>query len=214
MNTSRENLLPGKVTRLWRELQELTTKPTEGIEYRPQEDDVVGEVFADILGPVATPYEGGRFRLKLVLAKDHPRSPPRGFFLTKIFHPNVSSHGDICVNTLKKEWSPDVTIGHILQVVRCLLINPFPESALNDEASKLSMENYDEYFKRAAIWTKIHALDTKKADSEDGGVTSKSDSFSPQAKDEGDGKQTVGHKRASPAQTAASSAKRKLLKRL
>ena len=29
-----------------------------------------------------------------------------GYFLTKIFHPNVSEKGEICVNTLKKDWDP------------------------------------------------------------------------------------------------------------
>ena len=43
------------------------------------------------------------------------------------------------------------------QVVRCLLINPFPESALNDEAGKLFMEDYDEYFKKARMYTEVHA---------------------------------------------------------
>jgi len=39
-----------------------------------------------------------------------------GFFLTKIFHPNVASNGEICVNTLKKDWKPDLGVKHILLV--------------------------------------------------------------------------------------------------
>ena len=63
-----------------------------------------------------TPYYGGSFRLKLVLSEDFPASPPRGFFLTRIYHPNVASNGDICVNTLKRDWNADVTLSHVLQV--------------------------------------------------------------------------------------------------
>ena len=74
--------------------------------------------------------------MKLVLSQDFPNSPPRGFFLTKIYHPNVGPTGDICVNTLKKDWTATVTLSHVLQVIRCLLIVPFPESSLNDEAGK------------------------------------------------------------------------------
>ena len=74
-----------------------------------------------------------------------------GFFLTRIFHPNISKTGEICVNTLKKDWKPELGIGHVLQVVRCLLINPFPESALNEEAGKLFMEDYDEYSKKVRV---------------------------------------------------------------
>ena len=66
--------------------------------------------------PAGTPYEGGVFRMKLVLSRDFPASPPQGFFLTKIFHPNVAKNGAICVNTLKKDWKPDHGIKHILLV--------------------------------------------------------------------------------------------------
>lgn len=31
------------------------------------------------------------------------------------------------------------------QVIRCLLIEPFPESALNEQAGKMLLENYEEY---------------------------------------------------------------------
>ena len=72
-----------------------------------------------------TPYEGGIFKMKLVLGKDFPQSPPRGFFLTKIFHPNVSKNGEICVNTLKKDWKPDLGLKHILIVSTLLsLLRP------------------------------------------------------------------------------------------
>ena len=70
----------------------------------------------------------------------------RGFFLTKIYHPNVDmSTGAICVNTLKKDWNSSVPMSHVLGVIRCLLIVPYPESSLNDEAGKLFMDSYDEY---------------------------------------------------------------------
>jgi len=96
--------------------------------------------------------------MKLVLSEDYPNTAPRGFFLTKIFHPNVAPNGDICVNTLKKDWTAETTIKHVLQVIRCLLIVPFPESSLNDEAGKLFMDSYDEFARRARIMTEVHAL--------------------------------------------------------
>jgi ubiquitin-protein ligase len=65
---------------------------------------------------VSTPYEAGRFRVKLVLSNDYPNSPPRAFFLTPVYHPNVGPSMDICVNTLKKDWTPSVTMSHIFQV--------------------------------------------------------------------------------------------------
>ena len=103
-------------------------------------------------GPTGTPYEGKYFLLKLVFSQEFPASPPRGFFLTKLYHPNIDpASGAICVNTLKKDWTAETTISHVLAVIRCLMIVPFPESSLNDEAGKLFMESYDEYAKRASL---------------------------------------------------------------
>ena len=92
-----------------------------------------------------------------MFSQEFPAAPPRGFFLTKIYHPNVDlSTGAICVNTLKKDWTSETTICHVLAVIRCLLIVPFPESSLNDEAGKLFMESYDEYAKRARLLADVH----------------------------------------------------------
>lgn len=54
--------------------------------------------------------------MKLVLSKSFPAEPPKGFFVTKIFHPNVASNGEICVNALKKDWNPKLGIKHVLLV--------------------------------------------------------------------------------------------------
>ena len=127
-------------------------------------DDSLTSLHAELDGPIGTPFEGGRFRIRLSLPADYPQCPPKGFFLTKVFHPNVSSLGEICVNTLKKDWKATHGLRHVLLVIHCLLIQPNPESALNEEAGKLLMEAYEEYEKRARLMTKIHAtVKTKEA---------------------------------------------------
>ena len=45
----------------------------------------------------------------------------------------------------------------ILQTIKCLLIYPNPESALNEEAGRLLLEQYDEYSRHARMMTEIHA---------------------------------------------------------
>lgn len=36
--------------------------------------------------------------------------------MTRIFHPNVSKAGEICVDTLKKGWDKKYGVGHVLVV--------------------------------------------------------------------------------------------------
>ncbi|KAF7492732.1 Ubiquitin-conjugating enzyme E2 S, partial [Sarcoptes scabiei] len=151
-----ENLTPSVIRRISKEIADLVTNPPEGIKVLANEEDFT-DIQAIIEGPAGTPYHQGSFRIKLVLGKTFPTSPPKGFFLTKIFHPNVSRNGEICVNTLKKDWNENLGIKHILLIIKCLLIVPNPESALNEDAAKLLLENYDEYFKRAKMITEIHA---------------------------------------------------------
>ena len=45
-----------------------------------------------------------------------------------------------------------------MQTIKCLLIVPNPESALNEEAGKLLLENYNEYAKHAKLMASIHAM--------------------------------------------------------
>ncbi|XXG41174.1 hypothetical protein AAC387_Pa01g1697 [Persea americana] len=155
-----ENLPPNVVKQLAKELKNLDETPPDGIKVCINDDDF-STIFADIEGPAGTPYENGVFRMKLLLSHDFPQSPPKGYFLTKIFHPNIATNGEICVNTLKKDWNPSLGLRHVLLVVRCLLIEPFPESALNEQAGKMLLENYEEYARHARLYTGIHALKPK-----------------------------------------------------
>ncbi|KAJ2113932.1 ubiquitin-conjugating enzyme E2 S [Coemansia sp. RSA 922] len=144
------------VRRLVSELGKLQSTPPEGIAVTMNEDSLT-EINALLEGPQGTPYEGGKFHIRLTIDEGYPSTPPKGVFVTKIFHPNVSEHGEICVNTLKKDWQKHYGIEHVLVTVKCLLIYPNPESALNEEAGKLLLERYDDYATRARIMTGVHA---------------------------------------------------------
>lgn len=148
---------PQAVRKLAKELQELQESPCEGIKVIVNEQNLA-DVQADIEGPSGTPYVDGVFRMKLSLGADYPGSPPKGFFVTKIFHPNIHPKtGEICVSVLKKDWTAELGLKHVLMVIRCLLIQPFPDSALNEEAGKLLFEDYEAYAKHARLMTDIHA---------------------------------------------------------
>lgn len=133
MSNNVENLSPQIIRGVVKEMQDLVSNPPEGIKVQINDEDVT-DIQAYIDGPagnwlisevrlffyciafVGTPYMGGIFRVKLTLGKGFPVEPPKAYFLTKIFHPNVAPNGEICVNTLKKDWKSDLGIKHILLV--------------------------------------------------------------------------------------------------
>ena len=152
---------------LWRQQQELLKKSPDCVTPIINNEDPI-DIQADITGPQGTPYEDGIFRVKLFIPSEFPQLAPKGYFLTKIFHPNVSEKGEICVNTLKRDWNPKQwSLYNLFEVIKCLLIVPFPQSSLNEEAGKMFMDNYDEYFRVAKMLTEIHAKrkETKKEES-------------------------------------------------
>lgn len=99
--------------RLRKELQNLERAKAQGdaddsdVYLRPTSSASILRWSALIRGPPDTAYEGGIFRVSIVCTPDYPLAPPSISFQTKIFHPNVHFRtGDVCLDILKKEWSP------------------------------------------------------------------------------------------------------------
>lgn len=86
-------------------------------------------------GPSGTCFEGGAFKAELLLPDDYPLSPPKVVFDTKIYHPNIDNLGRICLDILKKNWSPALQIKSVLLSIQSLLSEPNPDDPLNNEAA-------------------------------------------------------------------------------
>ena len=159
MNTFNQLYISPHIRKLlYKQQLELIKNPPDCVIYHLNETDPL-DIQADIIGPNSTPYENGIFRVKLVIPNNFPLSASKGYFLTKIYHPNISEKGEICVNTLKKDWNPaQWSLYNVFEVIKCLLIVPFPQSALNEDAGKIFMEDYAEYYKIAKIYTNIYAI--------------------------------------------------------
>ena len=89
-------------------------------------------------GPDDTPYQGGIFQLDIRCGTDYPLAPPTIEFVTKIFHPNVHfKTGEICLDILKKEWSPAWGIQASCRAILALLSDPDASSPLNCDAGNM-----------------------------------------------------------------------------
>jgi ubiquitin-conjugating enzyme E2 D/E len=112
---------------------------------------------AVIMGPSDSPYAGGVFKLEIHFGSDYPFKPPKVFFLTKIFHPNINTAGAICLDILKDQWSPALTINKVLLSICSLLTDPNPKDPLMPDIANLYMNNRAVYEMTARAWTERYA---------------------------------------------------------
>ena len=143
--------------RLRQEIKELKSSDIVEISAGPINIDNIYKWSATILGPEGSPYEGGVFLLKIYFPNEYPFKPPKVEFQTKIYHPNINKDGSICLDILKNEWSPALTVSKILLSISSLLTDPNPADPLVPEIANLYKKNKKLYNKKAALWTKKYA---------------------------------------------------------
>ncbi|KAJ9676546.1 hypothetical protein PVL29_021855 [Vitis rotundifolia] len=145
--------------RVQKELQECNKNmDVSGINVKPKGDSLT-HLIGTIPGPVGTPYEGGIFQIDIVLPDGYPFEPPRMQFATKVWHPNISSQsGAICLDILKDQWSPALTLKTALLSVQALLSAPQPDDPQDAVVAQQYLKDYQTYVGTARHWTENFAM--------------------------------------------------------
>jgi len=110
-----------------------------------------------ILGPPDSPYQGGAFKVVIQFPVDYPFKPPVVRFKTRIYHPNINATGLICLDILKGNWSPVLTIGKTLLSISSLLTDPNPDDPFVPDIAKQYKTNRAAYEAEARRWTELYA---------------------------------------------------------
>lgn len=142
--------------RIQNELKEIQKDPPSTCSAGPEGDSIYkwkGVIF----GPADSPYEGGVFTLSIEFPEDYPFRPPHVLFLTKVYHPNISASGSICLDILKDKWSPALSISKVLLSIESLLTDPNPNDPLVPDIANLFIKDRHAYEERARFWTEAHA---------------------------------------------------------
>src|SRR6056300_69658 len=146
------------IKRLKRELKELELTPPENCSAGLINPNDLYNWHATILGPQGSPYEGGVFKLNIKLEPDYPFKSPTIKFLTKIYHCNISSYGAICLDILRYNWSPALTISKALLSICSLMDDPNPNDPLVPDIAELLKTNKEKHDANAREWTIRYAM--------------------------------------------------------
>jgi ubiquitin-protein ligase len=141
------------------------------------------DIFADATEQSDSPYSGGVFFLAIHFPTDYPFKPPKVNFTTRIYHPNINSNGSICLDILRDQWSPALTISKGMSLgsipLRCyspgsclltmyspsvllsicsMLTDPNPDDPLVPEIAHVYKTDRARYEATAREWTRKYAI--------------------------------------------------------
>jgi ubiquitin-conjugating enzyme E2 D/E len=143
--------------RIAKEISDLRKDAPENCSAGPRSESDVYTWDAMIVGPSDSPYAGGMFNLEIHFPSDYPFKPPKVVFKTKIYHPNVSGSGAICLDILKDQWSPALTIGKVLLSICSLLTDANPKDPLMPDIAEQFIRDRPGFDAEAKLWTQRFA---------------------------------------------------------
>ena len=145
--------------RITKELNELRRDAESKVEMEQDQANPM-HIIGKIHGPPDTPYAGGVFCVDINVPNSYPFDPPKMKFLTKLWHPNVSSQtGAICLDILKDQWSPALTLKTTLISLQALMCAPEPSDPQDAEVANMYLSNREAFNDKAKLWTTTYAAE-------------------------------------------------------
>jgi len=143
--------------RLQREYEEILRDPPSNCTAGPVNPDDLFRWEAMIFGPEDSPFHGGIFRLSINFPSEYPFKAPIITFKTRIYHPNINAAGGICLDILKSQWSPALSISKVLLSILSLLTDANPSDPLVPEVAHVYRTDRVRYDETAREWTRLYA---------------------------------------------------------
>ena len=144
--------------RIQKELIDLGKDPPTNCSAGPLDEKDLFHWQATIMGPDDSAYSGGVYFLNIHFPADYPFKPPKLNFTTRIYHPNINANGNICVDILKDQWSPALTIAKVLLSISALLTDANPDDPLVPEIAHIYKTDRAKYEANAREWTRKYAM--------------------------------------------------------
>ncbi|EIE90596.1 hypothetical protein RO3G_15307 [Rhizopus delemar RA 99-880] len=86
-------------------------------------------------------YKGGVFKFTFSISNNYPHEPPKVLCIQKIYHPNIDLEGNICLNILREDWKPVLSLQAVLVGLQYLFLEPNADDPLNKVAAEVLRDN-------------------------------------------------------------------------
>jgi ubiquitin-conjugating enzyme E2 M len=139
-----------------------TSKKKEGVDYRLEKDLAELDLKDTMCTLIITDKEnlrefvlrvqpkdgyfvGGTFDFTVNVPTDYPHQPPKVLCKSRVFHPNIDEQGNVCLNILREDWRPVLTLKAVVYGLQLLFIEPNPDDPLNKDAAKVFREDKQQF---------------------------------------------------------------------
>jgi len=123
--------------RVFKDISEMDTMAGAELVF-PDQDDLMH--FNVKITPSEGLYRSATFLFNVEVPNNYPYDPPKVHCSTLVYHPNIDFEGHVCLNILRNEWMPVLSLGSVVYGLMTLFLEPNPDDPLNKEAATLMIE--------------------------------------------------------------------------
>ena len=103
------------------------------------------QIFTVTVTPDSGFWKDATYSFNFVIPDNYPFKPPKVTCDDKIYHPNIDLQGNVCLNLLKNDWRPILTVQQIVHGLIFLFLEPNPADPLNQEAAEVFRNNINQF---------------------------------------------------------------------
>jgi len=129
--------------RMQKDVSELKTEKGVEMDFYNGKEDLMN--FKVKISPMEGMYKGGKFIFDFKISDNYPHEPPKVRCSTQVYHPNIDMEGAVCLNILREDWKPVLTLQSVIMGLQFLMADPNPDDPLNKDAAKLMNADPDRF---------------------------------------------------------------------
>jgi len=137
-----KKVAPGLI-RIQKDFSELKVENGISMTFPNGKEDLM--LFEVTVAPDEGMYHGGKYVFKFTIPNSYPHEAPKVLCETRVFHPNIDMEGHVCLNILREDWKPVLTIQSIIMGLQYIMLEPNVDDPLNKEAAKAMADNRDRF---------------------------------------------------------------------